>query len=81
LKDPSCALVNRVDVGAMLLEGSVDPFARLNKLGRLNVIGFGAAARLIAEKLNALALPGTVDTCPNVIGMVCDVVFYQKIQA
>ena len=46
-----------VDIGAMLLEGHVDPLARLNKLGRLNVIGFEPQAAE-CEKLNALALPG-----------------------
>jgi FkbM family methyltransferase len=50
-------LMTVVDIGAMLLAGAVDPFARLNKLGQLNVIGFEP---LLAEceKLNALALPG-----------------------
>lgn len=45
-----------VDIGAMLY-GEGDPYARLNKLGRLNVVGFEPQ---IAEcdKLNALALPG-----------------------
>jgi FkbM family methyltransferase len=46
-----------VDIGAMLLEGAADPFARLNKLGRLSVIGFEPLAAE-CEKLNALALPG-----------------------
>jgi FkbM family methyltransferase len=46
-----------VDIGAMLLEGDVDPFARLNKLGRLKVIGFEPQPAECA-KLNALALPG-----------------------
>lgn len=46
-----------VDIGAMLLEGAVDPFERLNKLGRLNVIGFEPQPAECA-KLNALALPG-----------------------
>jgi FkbM family methyltransferase len=46
-----------VDIGAMLLEGAVDPLARLNKLGRLSVIGFEPQPAE-CEKLNALALPG-----------------------
>jgi FkbM family methyltransferase len=50
-------LMTVVDVGAMLLEGSVDPLARLNELGRLNVIGFEPQPAE-CEKLNALALPG-----------------------
>ena len=50
-------LMTVVDVGAMLLEGEVDPFARLSKLGRLNVIGFEPQTAE-CEKLNALALPG-----------------------
>jgi hypothetical protein len=33
-------LMTVVDIGALLLEGVTDPFARLNKLGRLSVIGF-----------------------------------------
>jgi FkbM family methyltransferase len=50
-------LMTAVDIGAMLLEGQADPFARLNKIGRLNVIGFEAQPAECA-KLNALALPG-----------------------
>ncbi len=50
-------LMTAVDIGAMLLEGDVDPLVRLNKLGRLNVIGFEPQAAE-CEKLNALALPG-----------------------
>ena len=50
-------VMTAVDVGAMLLEGAVDPFARLNKLGRLNVIGFEPQPAE-CDKLNALALPG-----------------------
>jgi FkbM family methyltransferase len=50
-------LMTAVDVGAMLRSGDVDPFARLNKLGRLNVIGFEPQPAE-CEKLNALALPG-----------------------
>jgi FkbM family methyltransferase len=46
-----------VDIGAMLLPGQVDSLARLNKLGRLNVIGFEPQAAE-CERLNALALPG-----------------------
>jgi FkbM family methyltransferase len=50
-------LMTAVDIGAMLLEGDVDLFERLSKLGRLNVIGFEPQAAECA-KLNALALPG-----------------------
>jgi FkbM family methyltransferase len=50
-------LMTVVDIGAMLLEGAVDPFARLSKLGQLNVIGFEPLAAE-CQKLNALALPG-----------------------
>jgi len=50
-------LMTAVDIGAMLLEGVVDPLVRLNKLGRLNVIGFEPQAAE-CQKLNALALPG-----------------------
>jgi FkbM family methyltransferase len=50
-------LITAVDIGAMLLEGQVDPFERLNKIGRLNVIGFEPQPAECA-KLNALALPG-----------------------
>lgn len=50
-------LMTAVDIGAMLLEGAVDPFARLNKLGRLNIIGFEPQPAECA-KLNALALGG-----------------------
>src|ERR1700722_1388596 len=46
-----------VDIGAMLLAGAVDPFLRLSKLGRLNVIGFEPQSAE-CQKLNALALPG-----------------------
>jgi FkbM family methyltransferase len=50
-------LMTMVDVGAMLMEVDGDPFARLSKLGRLNVIGFEPQPAECA-KLNALALPG-----------------------
>ena len=50
-------LMTAVDIGAMLLEGHADPYLRLNKLGRLNVIGFEPQPAE-CEKLNALALPG-----------------------
>ena len=50
-------LMTLVDVGAMLMEVDGDPFARLSKLGRLNVIGFEPQPAE-CEKLNALALPG-----------------------
>jgi FkbM family methyltransferase len=46
-----------VDIGAMLLEGVSDPLMRLNKLGRLGVIGFEPQPAE-CERLNALALPG-----------------------
>jgi FkbM family methyltransferase len=50
-------VMTAVDIGAMLLEGAVDPLARLNKLGRLSIIGFEPQPAE-CEKLNALALPG-----------------------
>jgi FkbM family methyltransferase len=50
-------LITVVDIGAMLLAGQADPYLRLNKLGRLNVIGF-EPQRAECEKLNALGLPG-----------------------
>jgi FkbM family methyltransferase len=50
-------VMTAVDVGAMLLAGAVDPFERLSKLGRLNVIGFEPQP-IECEKLNALALAG-----------------------
>src|SRR5580658_5624237 len=50
-------LMTAVDIGAMLLEGQVDPFVRLNKLGRLNIVGFEPQPSE-CQKLNALALPG-----------------------
>jgi FkbM family methyltransferase len=46
-----------VDIGAMQIDGAVDPFARLNKLGHLRVIGFEPLPAE-CDKLNALALPG-----------------------
>jgi FkbM family methyltransferase len=46
-----------IDVGAMLLEGAPDPFARLSRAGTLNVIGFEPQPTE-CQKLNALALPG-----------------------
>jgi FkbM family methyltransferase len=49
-------LMTVVDVGAMLLD-EADPYARLNALGRLNVIGFEPQPAECA-KLNALSLPG-----------------------
>jgi FkbM family methyltransferase len=45
-----------VDIGAMLF-GEGDPYARLNTLGRLEVIGFEPQIAE-CEKLNALAIPG-----------------------
>lgn len=68
-------VMTAVDVGAMLLEDQVDPFARLSKLGRLNVIGFEPQPAE-CEKLNALAIPGR-RYLPYVIanGMRCS--FYQ----
>jgi hypothetical protein len=50
-------LMTAVDVGAMLLEGAVDPFARMNRAGFLNVIGFEPLP-IECQKLNVLALPG-----------------------
>ena len=50
-------VMTAVDIGAMLLEGQVDPLERLNKIGLLNVIGFEPQPAECA-KLNALALPG-----------------------
>ena len=50
-------LMTAVDIGAMLLEGEVDPFLRLNTLGRLSVIGFEPQPAE-CEKLNARAQPG-----------------------
>src|ERR1700733_15665799 len=50
-------LMTAVDIGAMLLGGHTDPYLRLNKLGRLNVIGFEPQPAE-CDKLNALALPG-----------------------
>lgn len=46
-----------VDIGAMLLPGTRDPYLRLNKLGLLNVIGFEPQAAE-CNKLNVLAMPG-----------------------
>jgi FkbM family methyltransferase len=46
-----------VDIGAMLLEGQIDPLTRLIELGRLRVIGFEPQAAE-CEKLNALGRPG-----------------------
>jgi len=46
-----------VDVGAMLSPDEGDPYARLNALGRLNVIGFEPQPAE-CQKLNELALPG-----------------------
>jgi FkbM family methyltransferase len=50
-------LMTAVDIGAMLIEGAVDPLARLNALGLLQLIGFEPQPDECA-KLNALALPG-----------------------
>lgn len=50
-------VMTAVDVGAMLLPGGTDPYARLNQLGRLNVIGFEPQPTECQE-LNALAKPG-----------------------
>jgi FkbM family methyltransferase len=50
-------LMTAVDVGAMLLAGAVDPFERLSRLGRLNIIGFEPQP-IECEKLNALAIAG-----------------------
>jgi len=46
-----------VDIGAMLLEGQIDPLARLCQLGRLRVIGFEPQPAE-CEKLNVLGRPG-----------------------
>jgi FkbM family methyltransferase len=46
-----------VDIGAMLVTGTADPFLRLSNLGRLNVIGFEPQPAE-CQKLNALALRG-----------------------
>lgn len=50
-------LMTVVDIGAMLLSEDVDPFLRLSKLGRLDVIGFEPQPAE-CDRLNALALPG-----------------------
>jgi FkbM family methyltransferase len=50
-------LMTAVDIGAMLLEGYVDPLERLSNAGRLDVIGFEPQPAECA-KLNALAQPG-----------------------
>jgi FkbM family methyltransferase len=50
-------VMTAVDVGAMLLGEKTDPYARLNQLGLLNVIGFEPQP-VELEKLNALALRG-----------------------
>jgi FkbM family methyltransferase len=46
-----------VDIGAMMLAGQTDPFARLGELGRLRVVGFEPLPAECA-KLNALRQPG-----------------------
>jgi FkbM family methyltransferase len=48
-----------VDIGAMLLDGQIDPFERLSELRQLRVIGFEPQLEE-CEKLNALARPGHV---------------------
>jgi FkbM family methyltransferase len=48
--------MHAVDVGAMII-GDRDPFARLNQLGLLDVVGFEPLSNE-CDKLNALALPG-----------------------
>lgn len=50
-------VMTAVDIGAMLLADDYDPFERLNKIGRLNVIGFEPQPAECA-KLNALAITG-----------------------
>jgi FkbM family methyltransferase len=68
-------LMTVVDVGAMLLEGHTDPFARLSQLGRLNIIGFEPQPAE-CEKLNALAIPGR-RYLPYVIANGMRRIFYQ----
>jgi FkbM family methyltransferase len=46
-----------VDIGAMLLDGQIDPLARLSQIGRLRVIGFEPQPAE-CEKLNALRRTG-----------------------
>jgi FkbM family methyltransferase len=46
-----------VDIGAMLLEGQIDPLTRLSELGRLRVIGFEPQPDE-CKKLNALGRAG-----------------------
>jgi FkbM family methyltransferase len=50
-------LMTAVDIGAMLLDGAVDPLARLSEIGLLSVIGFEPLPAE-CEKLNKLGLPG-----------------------
>jgi FkbM family methyltransferase len=50
-------LMTAVDIGAMLLDGQIDPLDRLSGLGRLRVIGFEPLPAE-CDKLNALGRPG-----------------------
>jgi FkbM family methyltransferase len=46
-----------VDIGAMILQGQIDPLARLSQIGRLRIIGFEPQPAE-CEKLNAQGRPG-----------------------